>query len=47
MPAETSGHEFACWYPVGTPQGKAALEANLSAGLPQAVAAVESAGIGA
>ena len=41
------GHEFACWYPVGTPEGKAALEANLAAGLPQAVSAVESVGAGA
>ena len=41
MPAESPGHEFACWYPVGTPEGKAALEANLAAGAPQAVAAVE------
>jgi len=41
MPAQTPGHEFACWYPVGTPEGKAALEANLEKGAPQAVAAVE------
>ncbi|MCU1458222.1 MAG: oligopeptide/dipeptide transporter, ATP-binding protein [Actinomycetia bacterium] len=47
MPAETPGHEFACWYPVGTPEGKAALEANLSAGVPQAVAAVSALEIGA
>jgi peptide/nickel transport system ATP-binding protein len=46
MPAETPGHEFACWYPVGTPEGKAALEANLDAGLPQAVAAVGSVEVG-
>ena len=39
-PAATPGHDFACWYPVGSPEGKAALEANLSAGVPQAVAAV-------
>ncbi len=26
------GHEFACWYPVGTPAGKQALEDNLEAG---------------
>jgi peptide/nickel transport system ATP-binding protein len=44
MPADTPGHEFACWYPVGTPEGKAALEANLSAGVTQAVAAVSSVG---
>ena len=28
MPAGTPGHEFACWFPVGTPEGKAALERN-------------------
>ena len=47
MPADTPGHEFACWYPVGTPEGDAALEANLSAGVPQAVAAVKSVEVGA
>jgi peptide/nickel transport system ATP-binding protein len=47
MPADTPGHEFACWFPVGTPEGKAALEANLSAGVPQAVAAVGSVEVGA
>src|SRR4051812_27801341 len=45
MPADTLGHEFACWYPVGTPEGKAALEANLSAGVEQTVVAVESADV--
>ena len=34
------GHSFACHFPVGTPENEAALEANLSAGLPQALAAV-------
>jgi peptide/nickel transport system ATP-binding protein len=38
--AETPGHYYKCWYPVGTPEGHAALEKNLSAGLPQALAAV-------
>jgi oligopeptide/dipeptide ABC transporter ATP-binding protein len=33
--AET-GHRFACWYPVGTPEGEAALAANLAAGIPAA-----------
>ena len=27
--AATPGHLYRCWYPVGTPQGKAALEKNL------------------
>src|SRR4051794_33073429 len=40
MPADTPGHEFACWYPVGTPESKAALERNLAEGRPQTVAAV-------
>ncbi len=34
----TPGHEFRCWFPVGTPENRAALEANLSAGVPSAVA---------
>jgi oligopeptide/dipeptide ABC transporter ATP-binding protein len=35
-------HAWACWFPVGTPQGAEALERNLSAGRPQALAAVAS-----
>src|SRR4051812_8467466 len=38
--AETPGHYFKCWYPVGTPEGKEALERNVAAELPQALAAV-------
>ena len=38
--AETPGHLFRCWYPVGTDAGKEALERNLAAELPQAAAAV-------
>ena len=38
--AETPGHYYKCWYPVGTAQGKEALERNLADGLPQAIAAV-------
>jgi peptide/nickel transport system ATP-binding protein len=30
--AETPGHRFACWYPVGTPESLVALERNLGAG---------------
>jgi peptide/nickel transport system ATP-binding protein len=30
--AETPGHQFRCWYPVGTPEGREALERNLHAG---------------
>ena len=39
---DTEDHAFACWYPVGTKEGQAALEANLSAGRPQTLAAVAS-----
>lgn len=46
MPAATAGHSFACWYPVGTPENAEALERNLRDGLPQAVAAMEGAGLG-
>jgi peptide/nickel transport system ATP-binding protein len=28
LSASTPGHEFRCWFPVGTPEGKAALERN-------------------
>jgi peptide/nickel transport system ATP-binding protein len=38
--ADTPGHYFKCWFPVGTPAGKDALERNLAANLPQALAAV-------
>ncbi|MCB1016444.1 MAG: ABC transporter ATP-binding protein, partial [Acidimicrobiales bacterium] len=38
-PADTAGHEFACWYPVGTPEGTKALEDNVAAGVPAAVLA--------
>jgi peptide/nickel transport system ATP-binding protein len=27
------GHEFRCWFPVGTPEGRAALEVNQAAGV--------------
>jgi peptide/nickel transport system ATP-binding protein len=38
--AETPGHWYRCWYPVGTDAGRDALERNLAAHLPQAEAAV-------
>jgi oligopeptide/dipeptide ABC transporter ATP-binding protein len=38
--AETPGHVYRCWYPVGTDAGRAALERNLAANVPQAAAAV-------
>jgi peptide/nickel transport system ATP-binding protein len=33
-------HSFACWFPVGTPEGKAALEHNIEERRPQTMAAV-------
>jgi peptide/nickel transport system ATP-binding protein len=36
------GHRFACHFPLGTPENVAGLEANIAAGLPQAVALLES-----
>jgi peptide/nickel transport system ATP-binding protein len=32
LDAETPGHEFRCWIPIGTPENRAALEANQRAG---------------
>jgi peptide/nickel transport system ATP-binding protein len=33
LPGSTPGHEFRCWFPVGTPEGRAALERNRAAGI--------------
>ncbi|MFI5041041.1 MAG: ABC transporter ATP-binding protein [Acidimicrobiales bacterium] len=38
--ASGSSHAWACWYPVGTPEGTAALDHNLSIGRPQTLASV-------
>jgi peptide/nickel transport system ATP-binding protein len=38
--ADTPGHWYRCWYPVGTEAGREALERNLAANVPQAAAAV-------
>ena len=38
--ADAAGHEYACWFPVGTPEGTKALQENLDAGLAQAEVAV-------
>ncbi|HEX6569101.1 MAG TPA: ABC transporter ATP-binding protein [Acidimicrobiales bacterium] len=38
--ADTPGHFYRCWYPVGTDAGRDALESNLAAHVPQAEAAV-------
>ena len=40
--ADTPGHQFACWYPVGTPEGNKALEDNVAAGVEAAKVAVET-----
>jgi hypothetical protein len=36
--ATEHGHAFRCWIPVGTPENRAALEANVQAGLESAIA---------
>jgi hypothetical protein len=41
VPSETEGHLFACWYPVGSPEGQAAYDQNLADGLPQTLAVAE------
>jgi peptide/nickel transport system ATP-binding protein len=38
--ADTPGHYFRCWFPVGTDAGREALERNLAAHVPQAEAAI-------
>jgi peptide/nickel transport system ATP-binding protein len=35
--ADSLDHQFACWYPVGTPEGRFALEENRVQGLPAAI----------
>ncbi len=37
--AAAPGHQFACWYPVGSAENAAAYERNIEAGVPQALAA--------
>jgi peptide/nickel transport system ATP-binding protein len=50
IPSETPGHEYRCWFPVGTPQGQEALERNRRAaatagdGMGQPAAATTSPG---
>ncbi len=39
--AQSDEHQFACWYPVGTPENKEAFEKNLAAQLPQTLAFAE------
>jgi peptide/nickel transport system ATP-binding protein len=40
----SSGHSTACWYPVGSDEGREAFERNLSDRLPQTLAVAESVG---
>ena len=35
--SDVPGHQFACWFPVGTPEGRDALARNRAAGMPAAV----------
>ncbi len=39
QPAAAPGHSFSCHFPVGTPESRAAFDANFEAGLPQTLAA--------
>ncbi len=38
-PAILPGHQFACWYPVGSPENKAAFDKNMADGVPVTLAA--------
>jgi oligopeptide/dipeptide ABC transporter ATP-binding protein len=40
--AETAGHYYKCWFPVGTAAGEEAFTRNLEAGRPQTVLAIQS-----
>ncbi|MGH9246286.1 MAG: ABC transporter ATP-binding protein [Acidimicrobiales bacterium] len=40
LEADEPGHWYRCWFPVGTPEGEAALARNLAAHVPQAEVAV-------
>jgi len=37
--AGAAGHQYACWYPVGSPENEAAYQSNLANGVPQTLAA--------
>src|SRR5690606_16308259 len=39
---DTPGHHYACWFPVGTPENKAAFERNVAAQLPQTLVTLDS-----
>jgi peptide/nickel transport system ATP-binding protein len=40
--ADAPGHQFACWFPVGTPENRAAFERNVAAQLPQTIVTLET-----
>jgi len=45
QPGDATGHQYRCWFPVGTPAGKEALARNERDGrVPAAAAAVAAAG---
>ena len=39
---EAPGHQYACWFPVGTPENRAAFERNVAAQLPQTIVTLEN-----
>jgi peptide/nickel transport system ATP-binding protein len=39
--ASAPGHQFACWFPVGSPENRDALERNVAAQLPQTLVTLE------
>jgi len=45
--AAAPGHQFACWYPVGTPENREAFERNVAAKLPQTLVTIDGAVVGA
>jgi peptide/nickel transport system ATP-binding protein len=40
--ADAPGHEYACWFPVGTPENRAAFERNVAAQLPQTIVTLDT-----
>jgi peptide/nickel transport system ATP-binding protein len=40
--ADAPGHQYACWFPVGTPENRAAFERNVAAQLPQTIVTLEN-----
>ena len=40
--AASPGHQYACWFPVGTPENRAAFERNIEAQLPQTLVTLEA-----